>query len=79
MGREAFLAANAIPDKPIVALLAGSRKQEITANLPVMLEAMKDIQIVEPMLTIRSAWKEEYQEQLDALIDSILEGINYEL
>ena len=43
-----------------------------------MLEAMKDIQIVEPTLTIRSAWKEEYQEQLDALIDSILEGINYE-
>lgn len=37
-----------------------------------MLEAMKDIQIVEPMLTIRSAWKEEYQEQLDALIDSIV-------
>ena len=27
-------------DKPIVALLAGSRKQEVKANLPVMLEAM---------------------------------------
>ncbi len=38
-----------------------------------MLEAMKDIQIVEPMLTIRSAWKEEYQEQLDTLINSILQ------
>ena len=37
-----------------------------------MLEEMKDVQIVEPMLTIRSAWKEEYQEQLDTLIDSIL-------
>ena len=37
-----------------------------------MLEAMKEIQIVEPMVTIRSAWKEEYQEELNTLIDSIL-------
>ena len=37
-----------------------------------MLEAMKEIQIVEPMVTIRSAWKEEYQEELNKLIDSIL-------
>ena len=36
--REQFLSGNSIPDKPIVALLAGSRKQEITANLPMMLE-----------------------------------------
>ena len=50
MEREAFLAANAIPDKPIVALLAGSRKQEITANLPVMLEAMKDYPGYQPVI-----------------------------
>ena len=37
-----------------------------------MLETMKDIQIAEPMLTIRSAWKEEYQESLERLVDSIL-------
>jgi flavorubredoxin len=37
-----------------------------------MLEAMKEIQIVEPMVTIRSAWKDEYQEELNTLIDSIL-------
>jgi hypothetical protein len=37
-----------------------------------MLEAMKEIQIVEPTLTIRSAWKDEYQEELNTLIDSIL-------
>ena len=40
--RTSFIQRNAIPDKPIVALLAGSRKQEITANLPMMLRAMKD-------------------------------------
>lgn len=41
-GREAFLQRNGMPDKPIVALLAGSRKQEIRANLPIMLEAVKE-------------------------------------
>ena len=37
-----------------------------------MLETMKDIQIVEPMLSIRSAWKEEYQTILDDLIEAVL-------
>ena len=39
--RGAFLERNGLADKPIVALLAGSRKQEIKANLPMMLEAVK--------------------------------------
>ena len=36
-----FVSANQLADKPIVALLAGSRKQEIKDNLPDMLEAVK--------------------------------------
>ena len=39
--RAAFLERNALDDKPVVALLAGSRKQEIKANLPMMLAALK--------------------------------------
>ena len=38
---EEFTAANALSQKPIIALLAGSRKQEIKDNLPDMLEAAK--------------------------------------
>ncbi len=34
-----FIKENALEDKPIIALLAGSRKQEIKDNLPDMLEA----------------------------------------
>ncbi len=34
--REQFLKANGLSDKPIVALLAGSRRSEINANLPLM-------------------------------------------
>ena len=48
--REAFLQQNELPDQPIVALLAGSRKQEIKANLPMMLEAMKQYPGCQPVI-----------------------------
>ena len=38
---ETFVADNSLERKPIIALLAGSRKQEIKDNLPDMLEAAK--------------------------------------
>lgn len=37
---EEFIAANKLENKPIIALLAGSRKQEISGNLPAMLQAV---------------------------------------
>lgn len=36
-----FVETNGLENKPVIALLAGSRKQEITNNLPQMLEAVK--------------------------------------
>ncbi len=36
-----FIKSNNLPDKPIIALLSGSRKQEIAGNLPYMLESVK--------------------------------------
>ena len=48
--RASFMRRNAIPDKPVVALLAGSRKQEIKANLPIMIEAMKDYPEYQPVI-----------------------------
>lgn len=36
-----FIATNGLPNKPIIALLAGSRKNEIADNLPAMLESTK--------------------------------------
>lgn len=38
--RQQFIEENKIEDKPIIALLAGSRKQEIKDNLPAMLQAV---------------------------------------
>lgn len=37
--KETFLKKNSLPGKPIIALLAGSRKQEIKDNLPDMIRA----------------------------------------
>lgn len=37
-----FITVNGLPDKPLVALLAGSRKQELKYVLPVMLETIDD-------------------------------------
>ena len=50
LSRAAFLAKNSLADKPIIALLAGSRKQEIKANLPMMLEAAKQFPDYQPVL-----------------------------
>ena len=37
---EEYIQTNQLPDKPIIALLAGSRKQEIKDNLPTMLSVV---------------------------------------
>jgi lipid-A-disaccharide synthase len=46
---EAFICRNRLPEKPVIALLPGSRKQEIKDNLPSMLaaaSAFTDFQLV---------------------------------
>lgn len=40
--REKFIQENNLDEKPFIALLAGSRKQEIKDNLPTMLEVVKN-------------------------------------
>ena len=65
--RGAFLERNGLVDKPIVALLAGSRKQEIKANLPMMLEAVKHYPGYQPVIAgAPGIDKEFYKPYLDA-------------
>lgn len=64
--RVSFLERNAIPDKPVVALLAGSRKQEIESNLPMMLEAVKEFPGYQPVIAgAPGIEKEFYRPYLD--------------
>ena len=48
--RATFIEQNNLTGKPIVALLAGSRKQEIKANLPLMIEAVKQYPDYQPVV-----------------------------
>ena len=65
--RGAFIERNGLADKPIVALLAGSRKQEIKANLPMMLEAVKHYSGYQPVIAgAPGIDKEFYKPYLDA-------------
>ena len=50
VSREAFVSRNSLSGKPIVALLAGSRKAEIRDNLPRMLEAIREFSDVQPVV-----------------------------
>ncbi len=62
--RETFLKKNALADKPIIALLAGSRKQEIKDNLPDMVRAASFFPSYQLVLAgapgIDSAYYEKY-------------------
>ncbi|MDG1148455.1 MAG: lipid-A-disaccharide synthase [Crocinitomicaceae bacterium] len=40
--KDVFLKANNMDDRPIIAVLPGSRKQEVSVKLPIMIEALKD-------------------------------------
>lgn len=77
--REEFLSANNIPDRPVVALLAGSRKQEITANLPLMLEAMKSYPEYHPIIAGAPGIDKEFYEPYLKEGASVVFGKTYDI
>ena len=48
--RQEFLAANNLPDRPLVALMPGSRRNEILNNLAIMQAAMARVPDVQPVI-----------------------------
>lgn len=58
--REKFIRENDFDDKPIIALLAGSRQQEIKDNLPYMLDAIKDFGDYQPIIAGAPGIEPEY-------------------
>ena len=58
--RESFLESFSLPDKPVVALLAGSRKQEIESNLQMMLQAMKAYPDYQPVIAAAPGIEQEF-------------------
>ena len=79
LSRAAFIEQNSLADKPLIALLAGSRKQEIKANLPMMLEAVKHYPAYQPVLAgAPGIDKEFYEPYLEAGV-RIVYGQTYDL
>lgn len=76
---DEFRAVNNLPEKPIVALLAGSRKQEIKANLPIMLQAMKEYPQYQPVIAGAPGIDKEFYAPYLSGGASILYGGTYRL
>ncbi|MBK5719988.1 lipid-A-disaccharide synthase [Dysgonomonas sp. Marseille-P4677] len=58
--REKFITENMLDDKPIIALLAGSRQQEIKDNLPAMLKAIEQFTDYQPIIAGAPAIEADY-------------------
>lgn len=60
---DEFRKLHNLPDKPIIATMAGSRKQEISRMLPIMLETAKNYPQYEFLITGAPAIDKDYYEQ----------------
>lgn len=77
---SSFATNNQLSDKPIVAILPGSRKQEISTMLPVMLNIKNDFKNYQFVIAgAPSITKEFYQEFISNSDVKILYGKTYEL
>ncbi|MCQ2238413.1 MAG: lipid-A-disaccharide synthase [Bacteroidaceae bacterium] len=78
--RNSFLRENQLENKPIIALLAGSRKQEIKDNLPKMLKAVKSLDGYQFVLAgAPSISLDYYQPFMESSEVKILFGKTYEI
>lgn len=60
---QEFIDDNNLENKPIIALLAGSRQQEIKDNLPAMLESIKEFTNYQPIIAGAPGLEPEYYQQ----------------
>ena len=77
---EDFRIRHKLSDLPIIAILPGSRKQEIRKKLPVMLEAVKSFKNYQMVIAGAPGMDEEFYKQfIDNANVSIIFGVTYEL
>ncbi|MDR1882037.1 MAG: lipid-A-disaccharide synthase [Prevotella sp.] len=58
--RDKFILENKLANKPVIALLAGSRRQEIKDNLPAMLESVAEFTAYQPVVAGAPAIEADY-------------------
>ena len=77
--KAAFFKENGLSDKPLVALLAGSRKQEIKDNLSRMIEASRDFPEYQFVVAGAPGLDPDYYKQFMAADTKIVFGKTYEI
>lgn len=79
VGKSAFFRMNRLADKPILALLAGSREQEIRDNLPVMLRVAARFPEYQPVIAGAPGIEPGYYQQYTDASVRILSRQTYPL
>ncbi|MFA6701430.1 MAG: lipid-A-disaccharide synthase [Dysgonamonadaceae bacterium] len=75
-----FTLANGLSNKPIIALLAGSRKNEIASNLPAMLESTKGFEEYQLVIAgVPSIERSVYDPYIQGLPVTVLFGQTYRI
>ncbi|MCQ2225726.1 MAG: lipid-A-disaccharide synthase [Paludibacteraceae bacterium] len=78
--REVFASRNALDERPIMALLAGSRMQEIKSSLPIMLEAASQYKAYQLVVAgAPSIEKSVYNQLLQSYDAKVVYNETYEL
>jgi lipid-A-disaccharide synthase len=78
--REDFLLANSLPEKPLVALLPGSRKQEIRIMLEIMLKVIPDFPSYQFVIAGAPSIPESFYEEITKNVNvAIVFGQTHEL
>lgn len=73
-----FRSRNGLSDKPIVAILPGSRKQEVTTKLPIMIEAVKSFTGYQCVIAGAPSLPESFYQELQRDVQ-VIYGQTYEL
>jgi lipid-A-disaccharide synthase len=79
ISKEEFLIKNGLPNKPIIAILPGSRKQEIHVKLPIMLEAVSTYTDYQVLIAGAPNQVSEMYQQFENSNCTIIFGQTYDL
>ena len=76
--KQEFLSRNGLDNRPIIAVLPGSRKQEVSVKLPIMLEAVKDFENHQVVIAGAPSLSAEFYASIDTSV-KIVFNETYEL
>ena len=77
--KQLIYTENNLSDKPIIALLPGSRKQEVSVKLPIMLEAVRSFDSYQVIIAGAPSLAPEFYQQFIKESDKIIFGKTYNI